>query len=174
MTEPARSSRRTWSGLAIACIVVALLAYVVLSGGDLLDSGTPAPAFELTAVGTGRPVSLEGLRGKVVVLDFWSTSCPPCLREIQDLEILREHIGGDDLVILGINAEGAPLEAVRDFARARHIGYQVLVDPGPVCRAYRVERLPTLYAIDRTGDVRWSHEGYAPAEDLIQIVRELL
>jgi peroxiredoxin len=174
MTEPKTSKRKTLSRLAIAFIVVALLGYVALSGGDLLESGTPAPAFELAAVDSGRPISLEALRGKVVVLDFWSSSCPPCLRQIPDLEALSARIGGDDLVVVGINAEGAPLEAVREFARTRRIGYPLVVDPGPVSRAYRVERLPTLYVIDRAGDIRWSHEGYAPARDLTRVVRELL
>lgn len=174
MTEPTPSKRKTLSSLAIAFVVVALLGYVVLSGGDLLDSGTPAPAFELAAVDSGRPISLEGLRGKVVVLDFWSSSCPPCLRQIPDLEALRERIGGDDLVVVGVNAGGDPPDVVREFARARRIGYPLVVDTGPVSRAYRVERLPTLYVIDRAGDIRWSHEGYAPAEDLTRVVRELL
>lgn len=177
MTEPQRLTRKKLIRLAIAGMVTStvavLLASVLPSGRDLLERGTPAPAFELTAVDTGRRVSLEGLRGQVVVLDFWSTTCPPCLRQIPDLEALREQIG-DDLVILGINAGGDPPEAVRDFGRSRRIGYQLFVDPGEVSRAYRVERLPTLYVIDRAGQVRWSHVGYTPAEDLAGIVRELL
>jgi len=136
---------------------------VLLSGGDLLETGTPAPPFELTAVDSGRHVSLEGAPrhggGARLLVDDLPT-LPPADPGSGGS---HERLGPEGLVILGVNAEGAAPDAVRQFARDRGIGYQMLVDPGHVGRAYRVERLPTLYVIDRAGDVRWSHEGYTPA-----------
>jgi peroxiredoxin len=173
-TETTRRGRRPLAGIAFALIVGALLAFVLSSGSSLIERGQPAPPFELVAADSERPVSLEGLRGKVVLLDFWSTSCPPCMTQLRDLERLQGQMRGEDLVILGINAEGAPRESVRDFARTHRVQYTLLADPGQVARAYRVVRLPTLYIVDRDGHVRWSREGYTPSEELSRIVDELL
>lgn len=173
-SEQTRQSRKSLIGFAVAVMVGAGVAVLVSSATPLLEGGTEAPAFELTTADGEQQVTLESLRGKVVLLDFWSTSCPPCVRQMNDLEVLREQIDEEDLVILGINTEGAPAQLVADFARERGVTYPMLVDGAMVSTRYRVERLPTLYIIDREGMIRWSRVGFTNHEELTERVRELI
>jgi peroxiredoxin len=173
-SEQTRESRKSVIGFAVAIMVGAAVAMLITSASSLLESGVEAPPFELAAADGERRVSLESLRGKVVLLDFWSTSCPPCIRQMRDLEVVRDQISEEDLVILGINTEGAPLTLVRDFARERGVSYPMLVDGAAVSTLYRVEQLPTLYIIDREGRIRWSRTGFVGHEALIAQLREVI
>lgn len=170
-----RSSLRSTLGLAGALIVGAALAMMLSSSGSLLESGAPAPAFVLSTVeASAEEVSLESLLGKVVIIDFWQTTCPPCLRQMRDLEIVNQQMSDDDLVILGINTEGASSPEVREFTRERGVRYPILIDNHGVAERYRVDRLPTLYVVDKEGFLRWSRVGFTPHAELVEIIRELI
>lgn len=173
-SEETRQSRKSVIGFAVAIMVGAGVAVFVSSATPLLEGGMEAPAFELDQADGDGPVSLESLRGKVVLLDFWSTSCPPCIRQMRDLEVLREQIDEEDLVILGINTEGASQQLVADFARERGVHYPMLVNGAMVSSRYRVESLPTLYIIDREGRVRWSRVGYTSHRELTEAIGGLI
>ncbi len=174
MSEATRLSRRSLIGFALALILGAALAMVLTQGSSLLEQGVDAPPFELTSVQDDEPLSLESLRGKLVLLDFWSTSCPPCLRQMRDLEVIHQRMSDQDVVVLGINTEGASPAFLRRFIEEQSVGYPVLMDRGVVSDRYRVTTLPTLYLIDREGKIRWSHVGYTSHEDLEQRIRELI
>ncbi len=169
-----RQSRKSLIGFGAALMLGAALAFMMSQSASLLESGTPAPNFELPAVGQSDQVSLESLQGKVVLIDFWSTSCQPCIRQMQELEVIHNQMDENDFVILGINTEGAPSHLVREFTRAQGVQYTVLMDRGAVSERYRVERLPTMYLLDREGNIRWSRVGYVPHRELAQVIRELI
>jgi peroxiredoxin len=76
----------------------------------------------------GRTWNLKSLRGKVVLINFWATWCPPCVKELPGLQAVYERFKDQGLVILGISNEAAP--ALRSFVAERKIGYPVLSDPG--------------------------------------------
>lgn len=171
----AKGSLRSNLGLAGALVVGAGLAMMLSSSGSLLESGVPAPAFELPTVeASGEEISLASLRGKVVVIDFWQTTCPPCLRQMRDLEVVNRRMGDDGVVILGINTEGASSREVREFIQERGVQYPILNDNHGVAESYRVDRLPTLYVVDREGQVRWSRVGFTAHSELMEIIRELI
>lgn len=174
MSEEIRQSRRSLIGFAIALILGAGLAVVLTQANPLLSEGDDAPPFELVSLEHQERVSLESLRGKVVLLDFWATTCPPCIRQIRDLEIVHQSFAPQDVVILGINTEGASAARLTAFAREHQVSYQVLVDLGFAAERYGVSQLPTLYIIDREGKIRWGHVGYTSHEDLEEIIRPLI
>ncbi len=98
----------------------------------------------------GHKWTLKGLRGKVVLVNFWATWCPPCRKEIPDLEALYEHFKGRGLVILGISDETAA--KVQPFVRKQKITYPVLLDPGhKVNNLYSVEGIPMSFVYNRSG-----------------------
>jgi peroxiredoxin len=173
MSEDVRQSRRSLIGFAVALILGALLAIVMTQGGTLVETGQDAPGFELSGVDDER-VSLESLRGKVVLLDFWATTCPPCLRQMADLQTVHERMSPRDVAVLGINTDGSSAARIRDVTRSRGARYPMLLDPGQVSERYRVTQLPTLYVIDRQGTVRWSHVGHVGHEELEAVIRGLL
>lgn len=115
--------------------------------------GAPAPDFTL-ATADGGSVSLAELRGKVVVLNFWATWCPPCRVEMPALDQLQRDLGGQGVVVLAVNQlEDAP--KVAGFMRDNGLAMSAALDlTGEVNRAYGVRGLPTTYFVDREGVIR--------------------
>ena len=143
--------------LAIAALIAAWIG-ITLIGGRWLPVGSAAPGFSLPRVGGGT-LSLEELKGQVVVLDFWSLGCPPCLEELPRLESLHRRMASR-VVVVGVGTGGESLEETARFARERGIEYPLVVDEsGAVARTYRVTSLPTVYVIDREGAVAATHSG---------------
>jgi peroxiredoxin len=98
----------------------------------------------------GRKWTLKSLRGKVVLVNFWATWCPPCRKEIPDLEALYKRSKADGLVVLGISDEAAT--KVQPFALKEKISYPVLLDPGrKVHELYSVEGIPMSFVYNRSG-----------------------
>ena len=107
--------------------------------------------FSLTDL-KGRKWTLKNLRGKVVLVNFWATWCPPCRKEIPDLEALYKRFEGQGLVILGISDDDAT--KVRAFTRHEKIAYPVLLDPGSkVKKLYSVVGIPMSFVYDRNGEL---------------------
>jgi len=98
----------------------------------------------------GHEWTLKNLRGKVVLVNFWATWCPPCRKEIPDLEALYKRFKGQGLVVLGISDE--PAAKVQPFVRKEKIQYPVLLDPGrKVNGLYSVAGIPMSFVYDRSG-----------------------
>jgi peroxiredoxin len=98
----------------------------------------------------GTPRKLRELTGKVVLLNFWATWCPPCRKEMPDLESLYRQFKDQGLVILAISDENAA--KVQPFIAERHITYPVLLDPGrQVNELFQIEGIPKTFVYDRAG-----------------------
>jgi thiol-disulfide isomerase/thioredoxin len=116
----------------------------------------PAPAFTLEDMDEELH-SLKDLRGKVVLLNFWATWCPPCQREMPSMERLYQKLNGEDFTVLAVNQME---DGDHVFA---YIG-QLDVDPtftilfdkdSKVSNSFRVNGLPTTYLIDKQGSIRY-------------------
>ncbi|HME33492.1 MAG TPA: TlpA disulfide reductase family protein [Terriglobales bacterium] len=98
----------------------------------------------------GRTWTLSQLRGKVVLVNFWATWCPPCRKEMPDLEALYNRFKGQGLVILAISDE--ELGKVQPFIAERRITYPVMLDPGrKVNEMFQVEGIPKSFVYNREG-----------------------
>jgi peroxiredoxin len=98
----------------------------------------------------GKTWTFSELRGKVVLVNFWATWCPPCRKEMPDLEALYEKFAAQGLVILGISDEKAA--EVKPFIRERKVTFPVLLDPGrKVNGMFVVEGIPESFVYDRDG-----------------------
>lgn len=97
-----------------------------------------------------RPWDMKSLRGKVVLVNFWATWCPPCRKEIPDLENLYGQFKGQGLVVLGISDEAE--KKVQDFALKHSVTYPILLDPGrKVNTQFSVKGIPMSFLYDRNG-----------------------
>lgn len=126
--------------------------------------GKPAPAIEATDL-DGRRVSLADLKGKVVLLDFWATWCPPCVAEMPNLNSLYARDADKGLAIVGVNLD-AMREGVREADRVLPGVRRFLVDfrvswpnlpngagTADIARAYGVTDIPATFLIDREGKI---------------------
>jgi peroxiredoxin len=105
--------------------------------------------FTLTDI-TGKQWTLKDLHGKVVLVNFWATWCPPCRKEMPDLETLYEHFGNEGFVVLAISDEESA--KVVPYISDHKVTYPVLLDPGgKVAGIFHVDGIPKSFVFDRDG-----------------------
>jgi thiol-disulfide isomerase/thioredoxin len=152
-----KTARRSVSAIASKGLAAA-------AGGNgshvirLVRNPEPAPSFQARDL-SGTPVSNANWSGKVVLVNFWATWCPPCREEIPELIALQKQYG-DRLQIIGISEDDDPPEKVLKFARQQGINYPVVMSTPEIIAAYGgVPALPTSYVIDPQGRVVQKHSG---------------
>jgi cytochrome oxidase Cu insertion factor (SCO1/SenC/PrrC family) len=129
------------------------------------QAGHPAPALSLPGLRGGR-VSLKLLRGKVVVLNFWATWCPPCKSEMPLLQRWYRSVNGKGVVVLGVDQQEGRRD-VASFVQHVHVTYPIALDTDGVASAqFNVAGLPTTLVIDRHGIVRSYRPGILDASYL--------
>lgn len=105
--------------------------------------------FTLTDL-KGKSWSLKEMRGSVVLVNFWATWCPPCRKEMPDMDALYRRFGPKGLIVLGISDEEPG--KVQRFIAEHHYGYPILLDPGrKVNELFRVQGIPKSFVYDREG-----------------------
>jgi thiol-disulfide isomerase/thioredoxin len=168
--------RHGWSKVLLVVtglLGLAGLSYLGVQEGlraRLAPDGTVAPDFKMKTY-DGGTVSLSDLRGKVVMLDFWATWCPPCQEEMPSLVKLAKEYEGKGLVFVAASRDempDAPL-FVEEFVISRmpDLGPYVVYAPDEMAAAFQVTALPTLYFLDREGRVVDAQRG-ALSEDALR------
>ncbi len=136
--------------------VAAATLFALLLNADApapVGRGTPAPAFDLPLVGGGSSLSAEQLRGKVVLLNFWRTDCPPCEDEMPAMERLYRALGGSDFELVAVSV-GEDEAVVNAFAKRLGLSFPILMDPTKkVAIAYQTFRFPESLLVGRDGVV---------------------
>jgi len=118
----------------------------------------PAPEFSLTGL-DGKPVTLAGSRGKVILLNFWATWCGPCRAEISDLVELQNKYK-DRLQILGLVVDDDDQDAIKEFTEKFGINYPVAIATNEIRLQYGgIAALPTSFVLDADGRIVQKHEG---------------
>ena len=116
-------------------------------------AGEAAPDFQLEDT-HGNPVSLSSLRGKVVLVNFWATWCPPCIEEMPSMERLNEIMSGDDFVMLAINTENNGRSTVPAFLKKTPYTFPILFDDKAVVQqSYGVYKFPESFVIRKDGTI---------------------
>jgi len=120
----------------------------------LIREGDRAPEFSLLSL-DGKAISLASYRGKVVMVHFWATWCPPCVEELPTLERLNRAYAGKDLEILAISVDEGGAGAVGQFMQKNRFALPVMLNPDQsVARQYGTIKFPETYLVDREGIVR--------------------
>lgn len=108
----------------------------------------PAQAFHLTDV-QGQQHTLERYRGKWIVLNVWATWCAPCIKEMPELEALSH--ARDDIVVLGLAADGDSLARIRRYAQVLHVSYPIIAGDPQLLAQFKVKAYPTTLLFDPSG-----------------------
>jgi peroxiredoxin len=131
--------------------------YLVVSEGGrprIPRPGDPAPQFALQSL-DGRLVSLAEARGKVVLVHFWATWCPPCVEELPVLQRFYRSLEGGDVVLMAVSVDDSGPDAVRAFMMKHGLTIPVLLDPDKsVAESYGTFKFPETYLVDREGIIR--------------------
>ena len=168
--------RKVMTGIALAGAVGLLLLFASPSyrQGEPSLAGSKAPDFEFQL--DAKPAKLADLRGRVVVLNFWATWCPPCVEEMPSLERLHQQMGARGVVVLGVSVD-EDQEAYERFLREWKITFPTYRDPSKkIAAAYETFMYPETYIIGADGRVarkiigaqRWD------GAEMTQYLRELL
>jgi len=124
----------------------------------------PAPAIEATKwFNAPEEISLESLRGKVVMLDFWGTWCGPCVKKLPDVEAIHKKYADRGLVVIGVHSEQGA-ESVATFLEKEPLSFPIAVDVGKTAKSYGVNSWPTYFLIDKAGKTKWGFSSSLPSE----------
>lgn len=158
---------------ALLLAMAALLMTGCYSGARPPRIGENAPDFTLRD--DARSVALHDLRGKVVVLNFWATWCPPCVEEMPSLVNLQSRLKGTDITVLAVSIDVDP-NAYRKFLADHHVDLLTVRDPNQKTPAlYGTSMWPETYIIDRKGVIRRKFIGAVDwnEPDLVSYLKKL-
>jgi cytochrome c biogenesis protein CcmG, thiol:disulfide interchange protein DsbE len=138
--------------------------------------GNPAPRLQAEEWKPGDPLTLEKLKGKVVMLDFWATWCKPCIAQFPVMREWQAKYGPQGLVIIGMtNHSSQTSEDVRAFLDKHKLPWVVAIDPRDRTHMdYGVSPIPHTFLIDRSGIVRMSHVGGKDLQEVEKQIEALL
>jgi cytochrome c biogenesis protein CcmG/thiol:disulfide interchange protein DsbE len=134
-----------------------------------------AAGFTLTGT-DGKIIKLSAFKGKIVIIDFWATWCPPCRRGIPDFIELQKEFG-KDLVIIGISTDEQKSDVI-SFMKTIAINYPIVYGTREVGRLYGIEYgvdpIPHSFIIDKKGKVVGEHVGLVPKSEYTDQLKKLL
>jgi len=160
-------------------VIRSLLLGAILSVAPVLagDATGPAADFSLPAR-NGDAVSLRGLKGQVVLINFWATWCGPCRKEMPILEQIQKKYAPLGFTLLGVNVE-EDTTMMEAFLKDVPVTFPILLDPANgISKLYNVSAMPSTVIVDRKGNIRYIHQGYQAGDeskyqDMIrQLIRE--
>ncbi len=156
--------------------VVAVLAVALVMSAcqpmRALEAGAEAPGFTLNDA-DGNPVSLAAFKGKVIIVDFFASWCPPCRQEIPDFIELQRAYGAQGFTMMGVSLVSAA--ETKNFAAKTGINYPVVIDDGAVSASWGpVRSIPTTFVIDKNFNIAKVYIGYRPKDVFENDIKELL
>ncbi len=161
---------KTKIGLSIVILALALLT----SCSHQKDAGISKLNFVLRDV-DGRQVKLSDYKGKVVILDFWDTWCPPCEKEIPGFINLYSQYKDKGFQMVGIALARKGVAAVKDYINEKEVNYPVLIATNELLRAYGCCRgIPTTYVLNKKGEIYRTYVGYRDESIFKKDIRNLL
>jgi len=145
-----------------------------LTTSALAQTGSKAPDFKLKT-SDKKDVTISGLKGKVVLLNFWATWCGPCVREIPDFQEVYEQYRSKGFEIVGVSLDAGGWEKVTPFVAKMKMTYPVVMGDEAVVRAYgNFNAIPTSFFIDKNGVVVKQVTGSMSKADLEAMIKKLL
>lgn len=157
----------------VAVVLIAALAYPVWDAvrERVVVVGDRAPGFRVRT-DDGREISRDNFGGKVLVLNFWATWCPPCVEEMPSLEAMARQMQPKGVVVLGVSVD-TNTKVYERFLKTARVSFPTARDPeANISAEYGTFKYPETYIIDRSGKVIQKHIGPRDWTDP-QIIRDI-
>ncbi len=170
-------NRRIFPRAALALLLTTILMVTISNAQGYGESqliGKKAAYFSLKNL-EGKDVRITDFVGKVVILDFWATWCPPCRRGVPDFIQLQNEFGKKQFTMLGVSLDQDGPGVVKKFVSTQGVNYPMVMGDEGVVRNYgNIEAIPTTFIIDKKGVIRNQLVGYHPMETFRNEVKKLL
>ncbi len=157
--------------------VLAALALVVLAAGFFCtgqDASGPAPDFKLVDL-AGNDLNLSQFSGKVLVLNFWATWCPPCQAEIPDFVTAYNRYRSKGLAVIGVSLDRLSPAELSEFVENNHMSYPVAFATEQIMSDYQPgQYIPATIVIDKKGQIRNRHVGVMDGNTLEKLYFQLM
>ena len=174
---------KKWIGIVIIAILIGAVAWNTFSSSEAqygltdegtgLEKGDTPPQFKLETL-DGEPLSLEDVKGKKVIVNFWATWCEPCREEMPVFE--EYDAQNEDVVVVAVNMthKDGKIEKITEFVNEYGLTFPVLLDKvGDVSKAYEVINIPSTYFLDEEGIIQLKING-ALDETMLDLYMEQL
>jgi cytochrome c biogenesis protein CcmG/thiol:disulfide interchange protein DsbE len=155
--------------LLIASVAVIALTFFITSARSADDTtsleGKAAPDFSLTTI-DGKDVKLSDMKGKVVMIDFWATWCPPCRKSLPHLQSVatNKEMADKGLVVWAVNAREVK-DKVQKYLDDNKLTFTVPMDEGKTMTAYKVQGIPTTIIVGRDGNIKNVFVGFGEGSE---------
>jgi len=158
--------------LALTAILMFALWTAACAGQKQGAEPVPAPDFSVQDL-QGNSLNLAAYKGKVLVINFWATWCPPCRREIPDLVAAYKELKGEGLEILGLSVDQTTGPALLDWTRKMGINYPIALATPEIITAYEPgDYIPATIVIDRKGVIRFRQSELMTKDTLVRLFRQ--
>ncbi len=136
-------------------LILIIFVFLPFSVSAAISVGDTVPSFKARSIDGSNNVSMDEYRGKVVLIDFWASWCPPCLKSFPKYDDLRREIGTSDFEIVAINVDENTDDA-KKFLSKHPVSFPIVKDPkGVLPGVFGVKAMPTSYLIDKNGVVKY-------------------
>ncbi|MCB0729772.1 MAG: TlpA family protein disulfide reductase [Ignavibacteriae bacterium] len=164
-----------YTGLFFAAVI---FFFIINNTNGEPEEGPYPPNYN--TVNASELVNLSDFRGKVVIIDFWATWCPPCRKGIPDLVELKKEFKGKDVEIIGISLDsftrgGATKDDVVPFIKDYGINYPIVLGDPNVTQQYGgINSIPTSFVVDKEGYIIAGYPGLVPKEQYVKDINKAL
>ena len=156
----------------VRALVLLMPIFILCACAGGIEASSVAPDVSLFDM-DGNTVQLSDFKGKVIILNFFASWCPPCRQEIPDFIELQTQYAGQGFVMIGVSL--TPADNVKPFAEKMGINYTVLIGDDKAQAAYGLIRsIPTTFLIDKEFNIAQKYIGYRPREVFESGIKELL
>lgn len=158
--------------LVAAFVMVLAVGAAACAQAKIEAEAVPAPEFSLEDL-QGNTLTLASYKGKVLILNFWATWCPPCRREIPDFIEAYKELKDKGLEILGVSVDDLSADAVREWTQKAGMNYPIAMATAKIIADYQPgEFIPATIIIDRHGSIRYRQSSLMDKATLLRLFEE--
>lgn len=163
--------------ILLTFLAAAIIAFSFAQIASAAEVGSKAGDFQLADL-NGNKIKLSDFKGKIVVINFWATWCPPCRNEMPGFNLLNKELKkSDDAILLAVNMTDGKRDTkskVESFIKEKNYGMTVLLDTdGKAATMYDIKWLPTTVVVDRKGVLQWQVFGETTKEAVLKAIKEI-